>query len=205
MRTASLTTLRLVLAGTACSILCSCEKHAATNNEPVEQPTPAPTWETMPPPTATSIPSGEVNSEQSVAPADKSSAETAISLQEKFLSTSDVNQRKNIVHALGQLDSAEAIDIIYRLFQVERAEEMKLDMLETVEQMEVEDARKIPIMAAGIQPDQPQEVRETAIDVLADFTEPVATQLLQNLMNDPNPEIRETAQEALQSNTESPP
>lgn len=197
--------LPVVLAGTVCAVLCSCEKPAATKNERVEQPTPAPTWESVPPATATSAPTGEVTPEQSVAPLDKFSGVTAVSLQEKFLATSDVNERKNIIHALGELDSGEAIDIIYRLFQVERAEEMKLDMLETVEEMEVEDARKIPIMAAGVQADQPQEVRETAIDVLADFTDPAATQLLQGLMNDANPEIREAATAALQSNTETPP
>ena len=197
--------LRLVLAGTVSLILCSCEKPAATNNERVEQSTPALMLESTPPAMATFAPAGEVNSKQSMPPGKESSAETAISLQEKFLSTSDANERKNVVHALGELDSAEAIDIIYRLFQLEQAEDVNLDMIETVEQMEVEDSRKIPIMATGIQADQPQEVRETAIDVLADFTDPVATQLLQSLMNDPNPEIHQAAQEALQGATEISP
>jgi HEAT repeat protein len=197
--------LRVVLTGAACLILCSCEKQPTTKNAPVDQATPAPALESVPPTYATSAPAGETPFRQSLATGDESSAETAISLQGKFLSTSDVNERKNIVHALGQLDSAEAIDIIYRLFQVERTEEAKLDMLETVEDMEVEDVRKIPIMAAAVQTDQPQEVRETGIDVLADFDQPYATQLLQNLMNDPNPEIRQAATEALQSNPETPP
>jgi HEAT repeat protein len=202
MRTASLTILQLVLAGTTCSILSNCEKHAATNNEPVEQPTPAPMLESTPAATATSVPAVEANPKESLAPGRESSTETAISLQQKFLSTSDINERENIVHYLGELHSAEAIDIIYRLFQLERAEEVKLDMLGTVERMEIEDAHKIPIMATALQPDQPQEVRETGIDVLADFTDPGAIQLLQNLMNDPNPDIREAAKEALQDATE---
>jgi HEAT repeat protein len=194
--------LQVVLAGTACSTLSNCEKPAATNNEPVEQPTSAPTWESMSPATATSSSAVEANSKESLATDEESSAETAISLQQKFLSTSDALERKNIIHALGDLDTDDAMDIICRLFQVEREEEVKVDMLETIEQMEVESGRKIPIMAAAIQPDQPQEVRETGIDVLADFDEPGATQLLQNLLNDPNPDIREAAKEALQSATE---
>ena len=107
------------------------------------------------------------------------------------------------MHTLGDLESAEAVAVLGLLFQNERDEELKLEMLATLEQMDVENASIMPIVAAAVRPEQPQSVREAAIDVLADLDEPGALQMLQSLTNDPNPEIRDAAKDALQSAMES--
>ena len=107
------------------------------------------------------------------------------------------------MHALGELDSAEAVAVLGLLFQNERDEELKLEMLTTLEQMEVENVSMMPIVAAALRPEQPQSVREAAIDVLADLDEPGALQMLQSLTTDPDPEVRAAAKDALQSVMES--
>lgn len=197
--------LWLLLAGTACSVLCGCEKRTATNKERVEQATTPSRLENTPGPAATPAPAGETPLQQSPATSDVASAETMISLQQKFLSTSDPLERENIIEQLSDLDTNEAMDMIANLFQLEREDDLKVDMIETIEEMQVENTRKIPIFAAAIQSNQPPSVRIAGIDALTDLKEPAAIQLLQSLLHDPDTNIRNAAQEALQSPTATPP
>jgi hypothetical protein len=181
----------------------ACSKPApspSVDREPnVELPTPAATPENEPSPTIVPPDAADRSLEQPTPGADESPAQTAGSLRQKFLNTQDSNERGAILQALGELDNAEAIAVLGFLFQNEQDEELKLDMLATLEQMEVPNAPKMPIIAAALRPEQPQSVREEAIDVLAELDEPGALQMLQSLMADPNPEIRDAAKDALES------
>jgi HEAT repeat protein len=152
-------------------------------------------------PAATIVPPAAVDRslEQPTTGADESPAQTAGSLRQKFLNAQDSNERTAILQALGELENAEAMTVLGFLFQNERDEQLKLDMLATVEQMEVANAPKMPIVTAALRPEQPQSVREAAIDALVDLDEPGALQMLQSLTTDPNPEIRDAAKDALQS------
>ena len=191
----------------ACLVFCTCSKPTqspSAEQEPnLEVRKPAAAHEneradTIITPTAT-----ERSVEQSPPSAVEPPAQTAELLRRKFLNAQDTNERIDIVHTLGDLESAEAAAVLGLLFQNERDEELKLEMLATLEQMDVENASIMPIVAGAVRPEQPQSVREAAIDVLADLDEPGALQMLQSLTNDPNPEIRDAAKDALQSAMES--
>jgi hypothetical protein len=185
----------------------ACSKPApspSAEREPdVELRTPAATPENEPAATIVPPAAADRSLEQPTPGADETPAQTAGSLRQKFLSTQDANERTAILQALGELDNAEAIAVLGFLFQNERDEELKLDMLATLEQMEVPNAPKMPILTAALRPEQPQSVREEAIDVLAELDEPGALQTLQSLTTDPNPEIRDAAKDALESAMES--
>jgi len=146
---------------------------------------------------------------QSDAETRESPSQTASTLQQKFFNTENPNERREIVFALGDLNSVEATAVLGTLFQNERDEKLKIDILATIEQMEVPDSHKVSIMIAAARPEQPQEVREEAIDVLADLEDPAVLPMLQMLTSDPNAEIRQAAKEALdditQPNEETPP
>jgi len=138
------------------------------------------------------------NIKQPGAATGESPSQTASSLQQKFFNTENINERREIVFALGDLNNAEAMAVLGTLFQNERDEKLKLDILATIEQLEVPDANKVSIVIAATRPEQPQEVRETAIDVLADLEDPAVLPMLQMLTSDPNAEIRQIAKEALE-------
>ena len=188
-----------------CFVFCTCSKPTqspSAEQEPtLEAEKPAAAREKEP---ADSIATPAApDLEQSSPGAVEAPAQTAELLRRKFLNTQDTNERLDIVHALGELDSAEAVAVLGLLFQNERDEELKLEMLTTLEQMEVENVSMMPIVAAALRPEQPQSVREAAIDVLADLDEPGALQMLQSLTTDPDPEVRAAAKDALQSVMES--
>ena len=190
-----------------CFVFCTCSKPAqspSAEQEPnLEVRKPAAARENEPADTIVAPAAPDRSLDQSTPGAAEPPAQTAELLRRKFLNAQDTNERVDIVHTIGDLDSAEAVAVLGLLFQNERDEELKLEMLATVEQMDVENASIMPIVAAALRPEQPQSVREAAIDVLADLDEPGALQMLQSLTTDPNPEIRAAAKDALQSVMES--
>jgi len=190
-----------------CFVLCTCSKPTqspSAEQEPtLEAEKPAAAREKEPADSIATPAAPDRPLEQSSPGAVEAPAQTAELLRRKFLNTQDTNERIDIVHALGELESAEAVAVLGLLFQNERDEELKLEMLTTLEQMEVENVSMMPIVAAALRPEQPQSVREAAIDVLADLDEPGALQMLQSLTTDPDPEVRAAAKDALQSVMES--
>ena len=191
----------------ACLVFCTCSKPTqspSAEQEPnLEVRKPAAAHENERADTIITPTPTERSEEQSTPGEVEPAAQTAELLRRKFLNAQDTNERIDIVHTLGDLESAEAAAVLGLLFQNERDEELKLEMLATLEQMDVENASIMPIVAAAVRPEQPQSVREAAIDVLADLDEPGALQMLQSLTTDPNPEIRDAAKDALQSAMES--
>jgi HEAT repeat protein len=191
---------RALCLGFACLFVFACSRPAqspSVERQPnSELPTPATGLQTESP--ATAPPSATVEAaKQSPPDALEPPSQTASSLQQKFFNTENPNERRETVFALGELNSAEATAVLGTLFQNERNEKLKLDILATIEQMEVADAHKVSIMIAAARPEQPQEVRETAIDILADLDDPAVFPMLQMLTSDPNAEIRQAAKDAL--------
>lgn len=168
-------------------------------------PSPSPETEAKTAPTSASTPPMKTNKPVAQPTPDRavSPAETARSLQTKFLNNADSGERVEIVHALGDLNNAEAVAAIGALFQNEQDGAMKLEMLATLGQMEGEMEAKFPTVVAALRPEQPREVRDAAIDALAVLDDPRALQMLQSLMADADPEIRESAREALEGAIES--
>jgi hypothetical protein len=192
---------RALCLGLICFFVFACSKPAPS---PTAEPTP-----TVEMPTPTAAPEDEAagtivppaagdNSVEQSPGAVALPGQTAESMRQRFLSTEDGNERALIVHSLGELNNAEAMAVLGLLFQNERTEELKLDILLTIENMQVETTPKVPILAAAVRPEQPQSVREAAIDILAELDEPGALPMLQNLTTDPDPEIRDAAKDALE-------
>jgi PBS lyase HEAT-like repeat len=127
-----------------------------------------------PGPTAPSSSPSDKSTNSSTPAGTESSGQTAQALQQKYFTTQDPNERSEIVYALGELNSTEAIAVLGLLFQNERDEKVKLDILATVQQMKVMNASAMSIVAAAARPEQPQQVREAAIDALAYLEEPGA-------------------------------
>lgn len=194
---------RALCLGCTCCFLFACSKPAQFSNPDQDLPKATPETENEPTLATPTPVTSDQPINQPTPEGVESPAETVGTLQQKFFNTQDVNARSEIIYALGELNSVEAMGVLGSLFQNERDEKLKLDILITVQQMEVATAPKISILAAAVRPEQPQTVREEAIDALADLDEPGALPMLQILATDPDPAIREAAKEALEDAEES--
>jgi hypothetical protein len=191
--------LLLVEIGTVALIISACSKPARVDTASESQPEPA----TQPEEVATPASPGMSAPEDSQpAPAIGQFNEappegSAASLERKYLATTDPDARKEIVDRLRDLDNAEAVQVLGRLFQGTTDPETKVSLLGTLDEMDTE-AGKLPILARAISSEQPQEVRAAAIESLTAIDQPAALHLLEGLTNDPDPQISEAAKGALQ-------
>lgn len=187
-------------------ILSACSKPAPPPIEQEPRPTTPLSLERQapaPPSPVPSVAAGPQLSPSSASPVEASTEEVATTLEQHYLGTTDVDARLEILAQLRDLRNPASVQTFARLFQQAKDEDEKLDLLATLDQMEVS-AGKLPIFEAAIYTDQPPEVRVVAIRSLASLGGPEARQLLQTLATHPNSEIREAAAEVLKDLAENP-
>jgi len=134
-------------------------------------------------------------------------AAEARQLERDYYNTPDFQKRVGIIYNLSSVESPETIDAMSRLFMNEHDTELKVELVNSLSDIDGENDKKLTILTGAIRPDQPKDVRLEAIDALADTEDKRAIQVLQGLLSDPDQEIREAAQDAidqLQSNTTGP-
>ena len=130
-------------------------------------------------------------------------AESAASLERKYLEAQEPTAREEILEELRDMDNAEAVQAFGHLFEGSTDEKTKLDLLATLDQMDC-GIGKLAILVTAVRTDQPAEVRAAAIDTLSEMSDPAARQLLQTLTQDSDPAIREAALDAIEP-ADSPP
>ncbi len=184
-------------------IFSACSKPARPAIEPTS-PWPPTEQETSTPPTPVS--SDALYSQpatNTATPVKASPEEVAATWERHYLATTEVDARLEILGQLRDLENTAAVQTFARLFQQAKDEEEKLDLLATLDQMEIK-AGKLPIFEMAIHTEQPMEVRLAAVHSLAMLGEPEARQLLLTLTTNPNSELREAATEALKVPSENP-
>ena len=124
-------------------------------------------------------------------------AQSAAQLEQSYASNPDFPKRVEIIYKLSDLATPQSVAVLGRLFQAEKDPDLRTEVLDSLYDIEGLDDKKAVVLAAGASADQPQEVRESAIDGLTDIDPKTALPILQGLLNDPNPEIREAAKDAL--------
>jgi HEAT repeat protein len=123
----------------------------------------------------------------------------ARTIEQRYFAAVDADSRAEIVGQLCDLNTPEAAATARRLFSTERNEDVKLALLTELAQMDApaEREQNFGLFVAALFPGQPRTIRETAISLLADFGDARAVQVLRNLSNDPDAEIREAAADAV--------
>lgn len=114
-----------------------------------------------------------------------------------YQASADLSTKIHILYDISGTGAPAALDSITRMFQAETDSEMKQQMIDSLDDVDGENDRKLMVLTAGIQSNQPQEVRESAIDSLVDLEDARAIAILQGLLNDSNADIREAAQDAI--------
>jgi HEAT repeat protein len=121
-------------------------------------------------------------------------------LEERYaLASSGPEARQEIIQALGEISSPEAVDVLSRLFQREKREELKMAILEAIGGLDDDKVLepKLSFFARAISPPYPRLGREVAITTLGDIEDPRVIVLLRNLGSDNDPQIRTLAAEML--------
>jgi type IV secretory pathway VirB10-like protein len=182
--------------------LAGCSKKAEEPTGVPTEPTPAQKTEapaTKPaPPPATPSHAAAKPSQPDSAPAPTDPAHQVAALESQYQAAKDADDRVDVVYKLAEVGNTEAVHALGRLFQVETDTDLKVDLLDALQSIENQSDAILPILANAVQPNQPQEVREAAIDGYMDIGDPRGIQALQALLNDPNEDIRDEARDAIE-------
>jgi HEAT repeat protein len=122
-------------------------------------------------------------------------------LGERLRAEEDPSARGEIISALWEIATPEAVETLRRHFFIEREPDVKTDIVAGLAENQRPDTRELRfgILSAALASAQPEEVRLAAIGLATEFDDIRAVALLQNLAQDPSEEIREAAKEALEA------
>src|SRR5688572_12256035 len=120
-----------------------------------------------------------------------------LQLESAYRANADEANRYTVIDQLSDQGDLPALQTLDRLFQNENSPDMKVEMLDSLSFYEGFNVYKLQMLSVGTQANQPKEVRQAAIDALLDLDDKSAVPLLQPLRKDPDPEIREAAEDAI--------
>jgi HEAT repeat protein len=194
------------------ALICGCSKREAEHGSaPPESAAPAtnaaaPSRTAVNPPT-TSAPVTSISRLPSNLPAQPlpqpnpstpQSLQAVSSLESDYRSNTDFSSRVDVVYKLSDIGTSEALATLGRLFHLETDNDLRVEILDSLFDIDGLDDKKIAILAAGAGADQVKDVREAAIDGLTDVDPQRAIPILQALLSDPDEEIRDAAKDAIE-------
>jgi HEAT repeat protein len=198
-------------------LLVGCSKPPSQGTSPVTpaaaQPTPAPAPVVSAPVPAVSAPAPAVgaaaatpSTEGVVIPPsalaqDTQNAEAAQQIADMELayhSSTDFSTRIDAMYRISDLNSADAVSALGRLFDFEKDPELKTEILDALSDVEGQDAGKVAILAAAAGTDQAKDVRQSAIDGLTNIDPQRALPILQGMVTDSDSDISDAAKDAVE-------
>jgi type IV secretory pathway VirB10-like protein len=118
-------------------------------------------------------------------------------LESTYHNTPDFQKRVGLIYDLSSIESPATIDAIGRLFSVEPDPELKVELINSLSDIEGENDKKLAVLTSALRPDQPKDVRLEAIDAVAETEDKRGVQILQGLLQDADEDIRESAQDGI--------
>jgi aminopeptidase N len=127
-------------------------------------------------------------------------------LENEYQSTPDFQKRVTIIYELSSNDdAADVIDALTHLFLNEKDQELKIELINSLTDVDGQNDKKLAILSAGMRADQPKEVRLEAIDGMGDAQDKRGIQILQGFLNDPDEDIKQNAQDTIEQLQNMPP
>jgi type IV secretory pathway VirB10-like protein len=119
-------------------------------------------------------------------------------LESDYQNTQDFQKRVVILYDLSSTESPGTIDAIARLFLNEKDQELKVELINSLMDIDGQKDKKLAILSSAVRGDQPKDVRLEAIDGMADVEDKRAIQILQLFANDPDEEIRDAVKDTIE-------
>jgi type IV secretory pathway VirB10-like protein len=119
-------------------------------------------------------------------------------LESTYHNTPEFQKRVAIIYELSSVESPATIDALGRLLVNERDQELKIELINSLTDIDGENDKKLAILTGAVRSDQPKEVRLEAIDALVETEDKRVIPLLQGLLKDSDEEIREAAQDGIE-------
>jgi aminopeptidase N len=167
---------------------------------PATQPLPA-----LPPPATTSAAAAALVSAADTNQAsgdDQTQAELAAQvkqLENEYQNTPDFQKRVTLIYELSSNDDgADVIDALAHLFLNEKDQELKIELVNSLTDVDGQNDKKLAILSTGMRGDQPKEVRLEAIDGMGDVEDKRGIQILQGFLNDPDEDIKQAVQDTIE-------
>ena len=119
-------------------------------------------------------------------------------LEKEYATATNRDVRLDLMMDIAETPGPESIKTLTRLFEAETDTDLKVDLLDSLLGIEGFKEEKLIMLTMGARQGLPVEVRQSAIDGLIDLDDQRVIPVLNGLLNDPDPEIREGAKDALE-------
>jgi hypothetical protein len=119
-------------------------------------------------------------------------------LESDYQNTTDFQKHVVIIYSLSSNDSTDTIDAVSRLFLSEKDQDLRIEMLNSLTDIQGQNDKKLAILSSALLADQPKEVRLAAIDGMGDVEDNRAIQVLQGYVNDPDEDVRDSAHDTIE-------
>lgn len=123
---------------------------------------------------------------------------TPAQLQAAYLAATDISDKVELIYDLGNLDTADAIYTLMRLFEAESDVDLKQEMIDATERMEEVLPAKLAFLSIALRPSQPEDIRGSAVGLLLTIDDRRAIPLWQTLLKSSAEDLRETARERIE-------
>ena len=121
----------------------------------------------------------------------------AAALEKDYMATTDFAGKIEMLYKISDLATGNAVDTLSRLFFQEKDADMKIQIIDAIGDIEGFKEKKLALLTSAVKTDQPQDVRESAINTLGDIEDARAIPILQSLLNDPDEDIRTDAEDTM--------
>jgi hypothetical protein len=120
-------------------------------------------------------------------------------LENEYQNTPDFQKRVTIIYELSSSDDAtDVVDTLARLFLNEKDQELKIELVNSLTDVDGQNDKKLAILGTALRADQPKEVRLEAIDGMGDAEDKRGIQILQGYLNDPDDDVKQSAQDTIE-------
>jgi hypothetical protein len=164
-----------------------------TSSATIQKPQPPPPLPSVVQPT----PPPEVSATSPTATDDEAAAQVK-KLESDYQNAQDFQKRVVILYDLSSTESPETINAIARLFLNEKDQELKVELINSLMDIDGQKDKKLAILSSAVRSDQPKDVRLEAIDGMSDVEDKRAIQILQAFANDPDEEIRDAVKDTIE-------
>lgn len=128
-------------------------------------------------------------------------------LENEYQNTPDFQKRVGIIYELSANDdAADVVDTVARLFMSEKDQELKIELINSLTDIDGQNDKKLAILSTAMRSNQPKEVRLEAISGMGDTEDKRGIQVLQGFANDSDKDIKEAVQDSIEQlqNTSEP-